>query len=170
MILATAGHIDHGKTALVRALTGVDADRLPEEKRRGLTIDLGFAYTTLPDGTELGFVDVPGHERFLPNMLAGVLGIDRVLLIVAADDGPRPQTLEHLDIIELIGIAEVTGVITKIDRVPEERRAAVEALARRLRALPVPVIGRIEGGRVILDLRCLEDEAGFTAQLPSFSA
>ena len=117
MILATAGHIDHGKTALVRALTGVDADRLPEEKRRGLTIDLGFAYATLPDGTELGFVDVPGHERFLPNMLAGVLSIDRVLLVVAADDGPRPQTLEHLDILELIGIGEVTGVVTKIDRV-----------------------------------------------------
>src|ERR1700686_3035418 len=127
MILATAGHIDHGKTALVRALTGVDADRLPEEKRRGLTIDLGFAYTTLPDGTEFGFVDVPGHERFLPNMLAGVLSIDRVLLIVAADDGPRPQTLEHLEIIELIGIREVTGIVTKIDRVDAERRAGVGA-------------------------------------------
>jgi selenocysteine-specific elongation factor len=126
MILATAGHIDHGKTALVRALTGVDADRLPEEKKRGLTIDLGFAYTTLPDGTELGFVDVPGHERFLPNMLAGVLSIDRVLLIVAADDGPKPQTLEHLDILELIGIAEITGIVTKIDRVEPDRRAAVE--------------------------------------------
>ncbi len=122
MILATAGHIDHGKTALVRALTGVDADRLPEEKRRGLTIDLGFAYATLPDGGELGFVDVPGHERFLPNMLAGVLSIDRVLLVVAADDGPRPQTLEHLDILDLIGVAEITGVVTKIDRV-EPRRA-----------------------------------------------
>ena len=132
MILATAGHIDHGKTALVRALTGVDADRLPEEKRRGLTIDLGFAYATLPDGTELGFVDVPGHERFLPNMLAGVLSIDRVLLIVAADDGPRPQTLEHLDILELIGIAEVTGVITKIDRV---ERGRAEIVAAELRAL-----------------------------------
>src|SRR5690349_11724085 len=127
MILATAGHIDHGKTALIHALTGVDADRLPEEKRRGLTIDLGFAYSTLPDGTELGFVDVPGHERFLANMLAGVLSIDRVLLVVAADDGPRPQTLEHLDILELIGVVEVTGVVTKIDRVLEERRAAVEA-------------------------------------------
>jgi len=125
VILATAGHIDHGKTALVQALTGVDADRLPEEKRRGLTIDLGFAYATLPDGTELGFVDVPGHERFLPNMLAGVLSIDRVLLVVAADDGPRPQTLEHLDILELIGIAEVTGVVTKIDRVERVRTAAV---------------------------------------------
>src|SRR6202040_342350 len=127
MILATAGHIDHGKTALIRALTGVDADRLPEEKRRGLTIDLGFAYSTLPDGTELGFVDVPGHERFLPNMLAGVLSIDRVLLVVAADDGPRPQTLEHLDILELIGVAEVTAVITKIDRVERSRTEAVVA-------------------------------------------
>jgi selenocysteine-specific elongation factor len=127
MILATAGHIDHGKTALVSALTGVDADRLPEEKRRGLTIDLGFAYATLPDGTELGFVDVPGHERFLPNMLAGVLSIDRVLLIVAADDGPRPQTLEHLDILELIGIADVTAVITKIDRVERGRAEVVAA-------------------------------------------
>src|SRR4051812_32165619 len=134
MILATAGHIDHGKTALVRALTGVDADRLPEEKRRGLTIDLGFAYATLPDGTELGFVDVPGHERFLPNMLAGILSIDRVLLIVAADDGPRPQTLEHLDILELIGIAEITGVITKIDRVTADRCRAVEAEVAELLA------------------------------------
>jgi selenocysteine-specific elongation factor len=125
MILATAGHIDHGKTALIRALTGVDADRLPEEKRRGLTIDLGFAYATLPDGTELGFVDVPGHERFLPNMLAGVLSIDRVLLVVAADDGPRPQTLEHLDILELIGIGEITAVVTKIDRVERGRTDAV---------------------------------------------
>ncbi|MBV9861408.1 MAG: selenocysteine-specific translation elongation factor [Alphaproteobacteria bacterium] len=134
MILATAGHIDHGKTALVRALTGVDADRLPEEKRRGLTIDLGFAYTTLPDGTELGFVDVPGHERFLPNMLAGVLSIDRVLLIVAADDGPRPQTFEHLDILALIGVAEVTGVMTKIDRVAPERRIGVAGEVGRLLA------------------------------------
>jgi len=127
MILATAGHIDHGKTALVQALTGIDADRLPEEKRRGLTIDLGFAFATLPDGTELGFVDVPGHERFLPNMLAGVLSIDRVLLVVAADDGPRPQTLEHLDILELIGVAEVTGVVSKIDRVEPDRTEAVVA-------------------------------------------
>src|SRR5689334_3777784 len=132
MILATAGHIDHGKTALIRALTGVDADRLPEEKRRGLTIDLGFAYATLPDGTELGFVDVPGHERFLPNMLAGVLSIDRVLLVVAADDGPRPQTLEHLDILELIGVSEVTAVITKIDRVDQGR---IETVATEVRWL-----------------------------------
>jgi selenocysteine-specific elongation factor len=125
MILATAGHIDHGKTALVRALTGVDADRLPEEKRRGLTIDLGFAYANLPDGTELGFVDVPGHERFLPNMLAGVLSIDPVLLVVAADDGPRPQTFEHLEILELIGVTELAAVVTKIDRVAPDRVRAV---------------------------------------------
>ena len=134
MILATAGHIDHGKTALVPALTGVNADRLPEEQRRGLTIDLGFAYATLAGGTEIGFVDVPGHERFLPNMLAGVLSIDRVLLVVAADDGPRPQTLEHLDILELIEVPQVTGVVTKIDRVDRERTEAVVAELRALLA------------------------------------
>src|SRR5215471_1067864 len=134
MILATAGHIDHGKTALIRALTGIDADRLPEEKRRGLTIDLGFAYATLPAGTELGFVDVPGHERFLSNMLAGVLSIDRVLLVVAADDGPRPQTLEHLDILQLIEVGEVTGVVTKIDRVERARTEAVVAELREILA------------------------------------
>jgi selenocysteine-specific elongation factor len=134
VILATAGHIDHGKTALVEALTGVNADRLPEEQRRGLTIDLGFAYATLPGGREIGFVDVPGHERFLPNMLAGVLSIERVLLVVAADDGPRPQTLEHLDILELIQVPEVTGVVTKIDRVDRERTAAVVAELRALLA------------------------------------
>ena len=143
MILATAGHIDHGKTALIRALTGVDADRLPEERRRGLTIDLGFAYATLPDGTELGFVDVPGHERFLSNMLAGVLLIDRVLLVVAADDGPRPQTLEHLDILDLIGIGEITGVVTKIDRVERDRTDAAAAETGSLLAaagFPQPAI------------------------------
>src|SRR5262249_2754697 len=127
MILATAGHIDHGKTSLVRVLTGVDTDRLPEEKRRGLTIDLGFAYARLPDGGEIGFVDVPGHERFLSNMLAGVLGFERGVLIVAADDGPRPQTIEHLDILELIRVAEITAVVTKADRVEPARVAAVVA-------------------------------------------
>jgi selenocysteine-specific elongation factor len=134
VIFATAGHIDHGKTSLVRALTGIDADRLPEEKRRGLTIDLGFAYANLPDGSEIGFVDVPGHERFLPNMLAGVLSIDRVLLIVAADDGPRPQTIEHLDIVELIGVAEISAVVTKIDRVEAQRVADVMAEVEELLA------------------------------------
>jgi selenocysteine-specific elongation factor len=169
MILATAGHIDHGKTALVQALTGVDADRLPEEKRRGLTIDLGFAYATLPNGAEIGFVDVPGHERFLPNMLAGVLSIDRVLLVVAADDGPRPQTIEHLDILELIGVAEITGVVTKIDRVAPERVSAVIGEVRELLAAagyaesPIfPVSSRTGDGIAAL-IRHLEMSAGNAA-------
>ncbi len=165
MILATAGHIDHGKTALVRVLTGVDADRLPEEKKRGLTIDLGFAYTTLSDGSELGFVDVPGHERFLPNMLAGVLAIDRVLLIVAADDGPRPQTIEHLDILDLIGVAEITGVITKIDRAGPERSAAIAAeVAEMLAAAgfpeaPVFPVSSVTGEGIASLTRHLRDAA-----------
>ena len=98
MIIATCGHVDHGKTSLVRAITGVDTDRLAEEKRRGLTIETGFAYSTLND-TRLGFVDVPGHRRFISNMLAGVSMIDLGLLVIAADDGPMPQTLEHLAIL-----------------------------------------------------------------------
>src|ERR1700676_5186896 len=108
MIIALAGHVDHGKTALIRALTGIDADRLPEEKKRGMTIDLGFAHLRLPSGVLVGFVDVPGHERFLSNMLAGVLAIDTVLLVVAADDGPMPQTREHLSILPLNGINDIT--------------------------------------------------------------
>ena len=92
MIIATAGHVDHGKTALIRALTGTDTDRLPEERKRGLSIDLGFAYQSLADDASLGFVDVPGHEKFIRNMLAGVGGIDLGLLVVAADDGVMPQT------------------------------------------------------------------------------
>ena len=115
MIIGTAGHIDHGKTALVKALTGVDADRLAEEKARGITIDLGFAYRKLPSGDTLGFVDVPGHERFIHNMLAGASGIDFVLLVVAADDGPRPQTVEHLAILDLLGIGRGIVALTKSD-------------------------------------------------------
>ena len=122
MIVATAGHVDHGKTSLVRALTGVDTDRLPEEKRRGMTIDLGFAYAGA-----IGFVDVPGHERFIHNMLAGVGGIDFALLVVAADDGVMPQTREHLAILELLGIARGAVAITKIDRVAPERVAEASA-------------------------------------------
>src|SRR5438270_9390107 len=101
MILGTAGHIDHGKTTLVKALTGIDTDRLPEEKRRGITIVLGFAPLDLPDGTRAGVVDVPGHERFVKNMVAGAGGIDLVLLVVAADEGVMPQTREHLEICQL---------------------------------------------------------------------
>ena len=121
MIVATAGHVDHGKTALVRALTGTDTDRLPEEKARGLSIDLGFAYQTFPDNTTLGFVDVPGHEKFIRNMLAGVGGIDLGLLVVAADDGVMPQTREHAAILDLLGIDRRVVAITKIDRVDRAR-------------------------------------------------
>ena len=105
MLIGTAGHIDHGKTALIKALTGVDADRLKEEKARGITIDLGYAFAPLPNGEVLGFIDVPGHERFVHNMLAGATGIDFVLLVIAADDGPMPQTREHLEIVDLLGIS-----------------------------------------------------------------
>src|SRR5207248_11577808 len=117
IIVGTAGHIDHGKTALVKALTGIDADRLAEEKRRGITIDLGFAHLELPgpDGETLrfGFVDVPGHERFVRNMLAGVGGIDLVLLVIAADEGIKPQTREHFDICRLLAIQRGITVLTK---------------------------------------------------------
>ncbi len=135
MIVATAGHIDHGKTTLVKALTGVDTDRLPEEKQRGISIDLGFAYANTPgDDLTLGFVDVPGHERFVRNLLAGVCGIDFVLLVVAADDGVMPQTIEHLQIVNLLGVARGLAVITKADRATAERLLAVEAEVKALLA------------------------------------
>src|SRR5215475_3300212 len=115
MIIGTAGHIDHGKTSLVRALTSVDTDRLKEEKERGISIDLGFAYLPAPDGSVLGFVDVPGHEGFVHTMLAGASGIDFVVLVVAADDGVMPQTLEHLAIVDLLGIDRGIVALTKSD-------------------------------------------------------
>jgi len=127
LIIGTAGHIDHGKTSLVRALTGVDGDRLAEEKTRGITIDLGFAYQALGDGSVLGFVDVPGHEKLVRNMLAGATGIDYAMLVVAADDGPMPQTREHLAIVDLLGLARGVVVLTKCDRVSAARLAAVGA-------------------------------------------
>ncbi|MGZ8476597.1 MAG: selenocysteine-specific translation elongation factor [Candidatus Binatia bacterium] len=117
-IIGTAGHIDHGKTSLIKALTGTDTDRLKEEKERGISIDLGFAHFDLPDGTSAGVVDVPGHERFIKNMLAGAHGIDLVLFTVAADDGVMPQTEEHLDIVHLLGIKMAIFVITKADLAP----------------------------------------------------
>ncbi|MBS0549781.1 MAG: selenocysteine-specific translation elongation factor [Proteobacteria bacterium] len=132
MIVGTAGHIDHGKTALVKALTGVDADRLKEEKARGITIDLGYAYSDLGDGRQLGFVDVPGHERFVHNMLAGVTGIDAALLVVSAAEGIKPQTVEHLQIIDLLGLDRGIVALTKSDLATEdemlERMAEVETL------------------------------------------
>ncbi|MFO8166207.1 MAG: selenocysteine-specific translation elongation factor [Thermodesulfobacteriota bacterium] len=120
IILGTAGHIDHGKTALIKALTGIDTDRLKEEKERGITIELGFAHLTLPNGLTLGIVDVPGHEKFVKNMAAGATGIDLVALIIAADEGIMPQTREHLDICSLLDIQHGIVIITKIDLVDQE--------------------------------------------------
>ena len=133
-IVGTAGHIDHGKTSLVRALTGQDTDRLKEEKERGISIDLGFAHLDLPDGTRAGVIDVPGHERFIRNMLAGAHGIDLVLFTVAADDGVMPQTVEHLDILHLLGVRHAIFVITKIDLATPARVAEVEDEIRILAA------------------------------------
>jgi selenocysteine-specific elongation factor len=150
VIIATAGHIDHGKTTLVKALTGVDTDRLPEEKARGISIDLGFAYWQAGDAL-IGFVDVPGHERFIRNMLAGVSGIDYVMLIVAADDGVMPQTIEHLHIVDLLNVTHGVAVITKADRVAPERVneviAGVKGLLAdtRLAGIPVMVASAISG-------------------------
>ncbi len=127
MIVGTAGHIDHGKSTLVRALTGVDTDRLPEEKKRGISIELGYAYLDTPDGGRIGFIDVPGHERLVHTMVAGASGIDFALLLVAADDGPMPQTLEHLAVLSLLGVSRGAVAITKADRATPERVQAVHA-------------------------------------------
>ena len=120
VILGTAGHVDHGKTSLIRALTGIDTDRLKEEKERGITIELGFAYIDLPCGHRLGIVDVPGHEKFVKNMVAGAAGMDLVAFIIAADEGIMPQTREHFEICRLLGIQRGLIVITKIDMVEPE--------------------------------------------------
>src|SRR6266542_3264559 len=117
IVVGTAGHIDHGKTALVRALTGIDTDRLAEEKRRGISIDIGFAHLELPPGITLGFVDVTGHERFIKNMLAGVGGIDLVLFVIAADESIKPQTREHFDICRLLRVRAGLIALTKADLV-----------------------------------------------------
>jgi selenocysteine-specific elongation factor len=131
-VVGTAGHIDHGKSTLVRALTGIDPDRLEEEKRRGMTIDLGFAYFDLPSGRHVGIVDVPGHQRFLKNMLAGVHGIDAVMFVVAADEGPMPQTREHLAIVDLLGVEHGVVVVTKADLVEPEWLQLVSDEIRQL--------------------------------------
>src|SRR5437660_1518882 len=131
LILGTAGHIDHGKTSLVKALTGIDCDRLPEEKARGITIDIGFAILDLGD-YRLGIVDVPGHERFVKNMLAGATGIDIALLVVAADDSVMPQTREHLEILRLLGLRHGLIALTKCDLVDETTREVVELEIREL--------------------------------------
>src|SRR5512138_2345238 len=119
VVLGTAGHIDHGKTSLIRALTGIDTDRLKEEKLRGITIELGFAHMDLPDGNRLGIVDVPGHEKFVKHMVAGATGIDLVALVIAADEGIMPQTREHMEICELLRVKKGLVVLTKTDLVDD---------------------------------------------------
>ena len=152
-VLGTAGHIDHGKSALVKALTGTDPDRLEEEKRRGITIELGFAQMVLPDGTRMGVVDVPGHERFVRQMIAGATGVDLALLCVAADDGVMPQTDEHLSVLELLGVARCVVALTKTDLVDDEWAAFMaDEVRARLRGTPyadasvVPVSARTGAG------------------------
>jgi selenocysteine-specific elongation factor len=132
VVVGTAGHIDHGKTTLLRALTGIDADRLPEEQRRGMTIDVGYTHLGLPDGSQLDFVDVPGHDRLVGNMLVGAGEIDAAMLVIAADDGPRPQTLEHLELLDALGISDGVAVVTKADLAGPERAAQVAEATRGL--------------------------------------
>ncbi len=145
VVIGTAGHIDHGKTTLLRALTGIDADRLPEERRRGMTIDVGYAHLVLEDGSVLDFVDVPGHDRLVGNMLVGAGEIDAALLVVAADDGPNAQTLEHLELLDAIGVREAVIAVTKTDLVDADRVAdvtgAIASLVGRTRLAGAPVVG-----------------------------
>jgi len=171
MIVATAGHIDHGKTLLVRTLTGVDTDRLPEEKRRGISIDIGFAYLPTPQSGLIGFVDVPGHERFVRNMLAGVCGIDEAMLVVAADDGIMPQTVEHLKILDLLNVRSGLVAVTKIDRVQPARVTevvdAIKALIAdtSLAGSPVFPVSAVAGSGIDkLRARLFEDARKVTAR------
>ena len=143
-IIGTAGHIDHGKTSLLKALTGQDTDRLKEEKERGISIDLGFAYLDLPNGERAGIVDVPGHERFIRNMLAGAQGIDLVLFTVAADDGVMPQTEEHFDFLHLLGVQKGLFAITKVDMVDPER---IEAVREEIEILTIDTV--FEGAPIL---------------------
>ena len=139
MIIATAGHVDHGKTALVRALTGQETDRTEEERRRGLSIELGYAWLDLPGGGSIDLVDVPGHARFMRTLLAGVGAVDAVMLVVAADDGLMPQTMEHLRLVELLGLPLALIVLSKCGRVDPARIAAVSAeILQQTRALKLP--------------------------------
>ncbi len=143
-VIGTAGHIDHGKSTLVKALTGIEPDRLKEERERGMTIDLGFAFLTLPSGREVGIVDVPGHQRFIKNMLAGVGGVDLALFVVAATESWMPQSQEHLEILDLLGISRGVIVLTKVDLVDEEWLEMVEEEVRE------KVQGTVlEGARIV---------------------
>ncbi|HLX34051.1 MAG TPA: selenocysteine-specific translation elongation factor [Candidatus Limnocylindrales bacterium] len=173
VVIGTAGHIDHGKTTLLRAITGIDADRLPEERARGLTIDVGYAHLDLDDGTSLDFVDVPGHDRYVGNMLVGAGEIDAALLVVAADDGPRPQTLEHLELLDGLGIRDGVAVVTKADAVAaariDEVAADVQALLDRttLEGSPILVASGVSGAGVpgvVAALHALRDRVAVRRQ------
>ncbi|HEY8237940.1 MAG TPA: GTP-binding protein, partial [Candidatus Limnocylindrales bacterium] len=158
VVIGTAGHIDHGKTSLLRALTGIDADRLPEEQARGMTIDVGYAHMAFEDGVELDFVDVPGHDRLIGNMLVGAGEIDAAMLVVAADDGPRPQTIEHLQLLDALEVTDGLVVITKSDLVDAARlaevRGAVAALVAGTSFAGVPlVVVSAFSGEGVADLR-----------------
>ncbi len=166
MIVGTAGHIDHGKTSLVRALTGVDTDRLKEEKARGISIELGYAYTPLPDGEVLGFIDVPGHEKLIHTMAAGAVGIDFALLVIAADDGIMPQTREHLAILTMLGVRQGVVALSKADRVDATRLTAVtQEISQWLANTPlaqadvVPVSATTPGDAGVAALRELLTQA-----------
>ena len=165
IIVGTAGHIDHGKTSLVRALTGIDTDRWEEEKRRGITIDLGFAHLDLSDDLRLGFVDVPGHERFVKNMLAGAGGIDLLLLAVAADESLMPQTREHFDICRLLGIRRGIVVLTKADLADDDMVELVkleveESVAGSFLESAPTVAVSAQTGAGLQELRAMLLEAG----------
>jgi selenocysteine-specific elongation factor len=137
IVLGTAGHVDHGKTSLVRALTGIDTDRLKEEKKRGITIELGFAFLDLPCGHRLGIIDVPGHERFVKNMVAGATGIDLLAFVIAADEGIMPQTREHFEICRLLGVKRGLVILTKKDMVDAEwLRWSEDVSGRQLKPRP----------------------------------
>lgn len=183
VVIGTAGHIDHGKTSLLRALTGIDADRLPEERARGMTIDVGYAHLAFEDGVELDFVDVPGHDKLIGNMLVGAGEIDAAMLVVAADDGPRPQTIEHLQLLDALGIMDGLVVITKVDLAGEARVASVAHAVRELLAGTsmgaVPVLAAssttgagidavrpaLRGVRDVVLARLARDRAGAPARL-----
>lgn len=169
VILGTAGHIDHGKTTLVKALTGIDTDRLKEEKQRGITIELGFAHLTLPSGIRLGIVDVPGHERFIKNMVAGASGVDLVALVIAADEGVMPQTREHLEICQLLGVKSGVVVITKKDLVDEEwlelvKEDIAEAMKGTfLEGAPMVAVSAVTGEGLLELIKILDE---LVAQIP----
>lgn len=175
VVVGTAGHIDHGKTSLLRALTGIDADRLPEERARGMTIDVGYAHLAFDDVVELDFVDVPGHDRLIGNMLVGAGEIDAAMLVVAADDGPRPQTIEHLQLLDALGIDAGLAVVTKVDVVPPGRVEAVAAEVRALLAatslagVPVIAVSSVTGAGLEdlrVELRAVRDAVAARAAGP----